>query len=82
MKSPWKPDSNHEKLFYEEASIEIQEIKIYYFLSHFEGIDNRPIRIQEILQKLDSAVSLQNKPKLLITQACRGSEYVLCIQYI
>ena len=41
----------------------------------FSGSDEERVKIHDIEKLLDKAPSLKDKPKLIISQACRGSEY-------
>ncbi len=41
----------------------------------FSGSDNERVKIRDVEKLLDMSPSLKDKPKLIISQACRGSEY-------
>ncbi len=42
----------------------------------FSGSDNERVTIRDIEKRLNKAPSLKDKPKLIISQACRGGEYI------
>ncbi len=42
----------------------------------FSGSDNQRVTIRDIEKLLNKAPSLKDKPKLIISQACRGREYI------